>query len=118
MVNLTQLCQSKSGKSWALLFAGLKPAGGKQFMRPYLEKTHHRKVAQGVQTPVNKTKLRFFYQFFFFSFFDGSGDFSFANRCCTPPVHFALVTLEIGGSCELFAQAGLNSRSSRSQPPK
>jgi hypothetical protein len=56
-----------------LLFAGLKPAGGKQFMRPYLEKTHHRKVAQGVQTPVNKTKLRFFYQFFFFLFLMGVG---------------------------------------------
>jgi hypothetical protein len=35
----------------------------------------------------------------------------------TPPVHFALVILEIG-SHELFAWAGLEPRSSQSQPPK
>jgi hypothetical protein len=35
----------------------------------------------------------------------------------TPPVHFALVILEMG-FCKLFAQAGLDLQSSWSQPPK
>jgi hypothetical protein len=35
----------------------------------------------------------------------------------SPPVHFALLIVEMG-SQELFDQAGLEPRSSQSQPPK
>jgi hypothetical protein len=35
----------------------------------------------------------------------------------TPPVHFALFTMEMG-PLELFAQAGFETRSSQSQPSK
>jgi hypothetical protein len=43
------------------------------------------------------------------------------SRCstawATSPVHFSLVILEMG-SCELFAQAGFETWSSQSQPPR
>jgi hypothetical protein len=58
-------------------------------------------------------------------FFGGTGIWTYgftlaqqhSTAWATPPVHFALVILETD-SLELFARAGLEPRSSQSQPPK
>jgi hypothetical protein len=56
-----------------------------------------------------------------FLFFGGTGielrTLHLQSSWVTPPVHFAVVILEMG-SCEVFAHAGLQLWSSQSQPPQ